>query len=80
MLSYRKDLGRGLNREDEPKLTEAIRRNRSPVLFPIFGVMLDSGPRASEIRCHDRRNGSQKEFARTAVAEANTHRCQGVRP
>ncbi len=50
MLRERKDVGRALSREDEEKLTGAIRQSRSPALFPLFAISLDSGLRAAEIR------------------------------
>jgi integrase len=50
MLRERKDVGRALSREDEGKLIDAIRRSRSPALFPLFAITLDSGLRAAEIR------------------------------
>jgi integrase len=50
MLSERKDTGRALSGKDEQKLIDAIRQSRSPVLFPLFTISLDSGLRAAEIR------------------------------
>ncbi len=56
MLRERKDVGRALNREDEEKLTDAIRNSRSPALFPLFALTLDSGLRAAEIRALRRKD------------------------
>jgi integrase len=56
MLRERKDVGRALSREDEEKLTDAIRQSRSPALFPLFAITLDSGLRAAEVRALRRRD------------------------
>jgi integrase len=52
----RKDTGRALSGKDEQKLIDAIRQSRSPVLFPLFTISLDSGLRAAEIRVLRRRD------------------------
>jgi integrase len=56
MLRERRDIGRALSREDERKLTDAIRQSRSPVLLPLFAITLDSGLRAAEIRALRRKD------------------------
>jgi integrase len=56
MLRERRDVGRAISREDEEKLTNAIRQSRSPALFPLFAISLDSGLRAAEVRGLHRRD------------------------
>jgi integrase len=49
-LRERHDVGRAIDREDEEKLFDAIRRSRSPALLPLFVLALDTGLRRSELR------------------------------
>jgi integrase len=56
MLRERHDAGRALGRKHEQKLLDAILRSRSPGLYPLFVLSLDTGIRASEARSLRRRD------------------------
>jgi integrase len=50
MLRERHDVGRAISREDEQCLLDAVRQSRSPALYPLFVLSIDTGLRASEVR------------------------------
>jgi integrase len=56
MLRERHDVGRAISREDETRILDAIRKSRSPALYPLFVLSMDTGLRASEVRSLRRRD------------------------
>lgn len=70
--------GRALSHEEEARLIEAIGQSRSPVLYPLFVLSIDTGLRASEVRALRRRDLNMpserraSEFAEIVVPKSKT--------
>jgi integrase len=56
MLPEHHDVGRAISREDEGRILDAVRNSRSPALYPLFVLSVDTGLRASEVRALRRRD------------------------
>jgi integrase len=56
MLRERHDVGKALVREDESRILDAVRQSRSPALYPLFVLSIDTGLRANEVRHLKRRD------------------------